>query len=100
MKLFRLLICLIYFATVATAFFCTPCAHAFNSDDALSSLLVTSWSKRDGLPHALVRTSLQDSDGYLWIGTQSGLSRFDGRKFVIVIKHFKVQYATTACVAL
>jgi ligand-binding sensor domain-containing protein len=97
MKLLRPLIHLIYLVITVSAFFCASYAHALNSDNALSSLLVTSWSKRDGLPHALVRTSLQDSDGYLWIGTQSGLSRFDGRKFVTVMKHFKAQYATTAC---
>ena len=33
----------------------------------------------DGLPGNWVRAFLQDERGYLWIGTEAGLSRFDGR---------------------
>src|SRR5882762_2251465 len=35
-----------------------------------------------GLPQNTVRTILQTRDGYLWFGTQDGLVRFDGVKFV------------------
>ena len=36
----------------------------------------------DGLPHSQVRALLQDSRGYLWVGTLGGgLGRFDGRNF-------------------
>ena len=31
-----------------------------------------------GLPHELVQAMLQDQQGFIWIGTQSGLARFDG----------------------
>ena len=31
-----------------------------------------------GLPHAVGMTMAQDGDGYIWIGTQSGLARWDG----------------------
>lgn len=43
------------------------------------------WTVADGLPQNSVRCLLQSRDGYLWIGTRHGLSRFDGihfRKFV------------------
>jgi signal transduction histidine kinase len=33
----------------------------------------------DGLAGQQVRSFLEDSRGYIWIGTQTGLSRFDGR---------------------
>jgi len=36
----------------------------------------------DGLSQSTVRTIFQDSDGFLWFGTQGGLDRYDGRSFV------------------
>lgn len=40
-----------------------------------------SWSLEDGLPYGNVNCLLQSADGYLWIGTTAGLSRFDGIEF-------------------
>ncbi|MBK5277624.1 MAG: hypothetical protein JJE09_02055 [Bacteroidia bacterium] len=38
----------------------------------------------DGLPQSQVNVILEDSNGYLWIGTQGGgLARFDGREFKV-----------------
>lgn len=34
-----------------------------------------------GLPHSNVYSMMQDSRGYLWAGTEGGLSRFDGINF-------------------
>ena len=34
----------------------------------------------DGLPQATVMTTLQDSQGFVWFGTESGLVRYDGRE--------------------
>lgn len=39
------------------------------------------YTNRDGLPQTQVLALLQDSDGYMWIGTYGGLSRFNGRDF-------------------
>ena len=39
------------------------------------------YSNRDGLPQTQGLALLQDSAGYLWIGTYGGLSRFNGREF-------------------
>lgn len=36
-----------------------------------------------GLPHNSVRSILQDSQGFLWIGTLDGLARYDGYRFKI-----------------
>ena len=40
------------------------------------------YSIEDGLPQSQVTDILQDRFGYLWIGTETGLSRFDGIQFV------------------
>ena len=40
-----------------------------------------SWQVRDGLPSVEVQSLLQTADGYLWITTRNGLSRFDGYHF-------------------
>ncbi len=37
--------------------------------------------EKDGLPSPIVCCIYQDSRGYLWIGTDKGLSRFDGVEF-------------------
>lgn len=42
------------------------------------------WQTHDGLPSNSVRALAQSSDGYLWVGTQQGLARFDGLRFAIV----------------
>ncbi|GBC85319.1 Sensor histidine kinase LiaS [bacterium HR11] len=40
------------------------------------------YTARDGLPRNTVRTVYQDRQGFLWLGTPSGLSRYDGATFV------------------
>ncbi|HYL99942.1 MAG TPA: sigma 54-interacting transcriptional regulator, partial [Blastocatellia bacterium] len=44
---------------------------------------LTSWGTDDGLPQNTVSSILQTSDGYLWVGTNDGLARFDGIKFTV-----------------
>ncbi len=40
-----------------------------------------SWRQPEGLPQDTVITLLQTRDGYIWVGTRGGLSRFDGVRF-------------------
>ncbi len=37
----------------------------------------------DGLPQNTVTAVVQTQDGYLWVGTYSGLARFDGLRFTV-----------------
>ncbi len=37
----------------------------------------------DGLSQSFVYAMVQDRDGFMWLGTQEGLNRFDGRNFRI-----------------
>jgi signal transduction histidine kinase/ligand-binding sensor domain-containing protein/CheY-like chemotaxis protein len=41
------------------------------------------WHTVDGLPQDSVRAIAQTRDGYLWLGTQAGLARFDGEHFTV-----------------
>ena len=41
------------------------------------------WREPQGLPHARVRAVTQTRDGYIWLGTGSGLARFDGVSFTV-----------------
>jgi PAS domain S-box-containing protein len=48
---------------------------------ALTQYAVDRWDDRQGLPQNSVQALAQTRDGYLWLGTQSGLVRFDGMRF-------------------
>ena len=39
------------------------------------------WNRQNGLPFNRISAITQTSDGYLWMGTQNGLVRFDGIDF-------------------
>ena len=43
--------------------------------------LIETWDTSSSLPHNTVRSLAQTRDGYLWIGTENGLARFDGVRF-------------------
>jgi sugar lactone lactonase YvrE len=49
-----------------------------------SELPVTfrSWQREQGLPQNYVRALAQTRDGYLWVGSDDGVTRFDGVRFV------------------
>jgi len=40
-----------------------------------------SWQREQGLPENFVRALAQTRDGYLWVGSDDGVSRFDGVSF-------------------
>ncbi len=41
------------------------------------------WRDKEGLPQNSVQAIAQTRDGYIWVGTQEGLARFDGISFTI-----------------
>jgi ligand-binding sensor domain-containing protein/signal transduction histidine kinase len=41
------------------------------------------WQVEDGLPQNTVKVIRQTRDGYLWLGTEEGLVRFDGVRFAV-----------------
>ena len=66
---------------LALALLCTA-ATALDPSRQISQYAHTAWRIQDGdfsgTPHAITQTT----DGYLWIGTEAGLVRFDGVRFV------------------
>ncbi|WP_394778889.1 two-component regulator propeller domain-containing protein [Undibacterium sp.] len=68
-------------SVVLSAFACLP-AHAAKPvpEAPPINLQHTSWTVRDGAP-AVVLTMAQTTDGWLWLGSSSGLFRFDGVRF-------------------
>ncbi len=65
------------FASVGTA------ARAIEPEDIPMSddYIVRTWEMDDGLPSNRIYDIAQTPDGYLWLGTQGGLVRFDGVHF-------------------
>lgn len=57
-------------------------ARAETSGPGLDDYFVTTWSEKDGLPAGGIRSLEQVEEGALWLGTETGLVRFDGIKFV------------------
>ena len=50
---------------------------------SVTDYTLTSWTQYEGLPAARVWAITQDRDGYIWIGTDAGLVRFDGVDFLV-----------------
>src|SRR6185503_2828589 len=57
-------------------------AFALNPELNISQYGHTSWKIRDGAFKGEIRAITQTPDGYLWLGTEFGLVRFDGIRFV------------------
>ena len=60
--------------------------HTAAADFKLNSRHVTT---ADGLSGNTINELLQDRDGYIWLATNNGLSRFDG--------YHSVNYSSLAC---
>jgi ligand-binding sensor domain-containing protein len=61
--------------------------------------LIDIWDTDRGLPTSSVTSMAQTPEGYLWVGTQNGLLRFDGLRFVAfdpdntaALKHARVEH--------
>ncbi|HWS96887.1 MAG TPA: two-component regulator propeller domain-containing protein, partial [Candidatus Methylomirabilis sp.] len=54
------------------------CAAALDPSLDISQYAHTSWKIRDGFTKGVIFSIAQTPDGYLWLGTEFGLYRFDG----------------------
>jgi ligand-binding sensor domain-containing protein/signal transduction histidine kinase len=64
------------------ALVCGSSLFALDSTRAVTTYVHDVWDIDRGLPQNSVTTILQTRAGYLWIGTQQGLVRYDGARFV------------------
>jgi signal transduction histidine kinase/ligand-binding sensor domain-containing protein/CheY-like chemotaxis protein/HPt (histidine-containing phosphotransfer) domain-containing protein len=80
-------------------------AHALDPSLKLSQYVLDNWQILQGLPQNSAQAIARTPDGYLWVGTQEGLARFDGVRFVVFDhvnepaipdKHISVLYVDTA----
>lgn len=55
--------------------------YALEPTTPLGQYVLNHWDNRSGLPQNAVTAIAQTTEGYLWIGTQVGLARFDGVRF-------------------
>jgi signal transduction histidine kinase/ligand-binding sensor domain-containing protein/CheY-like chemotaxis protein/HPt (histidine-containing phosphotransfer) domain-containing protein len=58
-------------------------AHALDPSLQLTQFGIDNWQIPDGLPQSSAQAVARTPDGYLWIGTQEGLARFDGIHFTV-----------------
>jgi ligand-binding sensor domain-containing protein len=64
-------------------FFAFSPLAALDPKKAPGEYILKSWNEEDGLPHQLVLALCETRDGYIWLGTQGGLARFDGLRFTV-----------------
>src|SRR5580693_6175375 len=55
-----------------------PCAFALNPALDVSQYAHAAWKVGENLPQGAIESIAQTPDGYLWLGTEFGLLRFDG----------------------
>ncbi|HZC65413.1 MAG TPA: two-component regulator propeller domain-containing protein [Candidatus Dormibacteraeota bacterium] len=55
-------------------------AFALDPQKSITQFVHTAWTEKDGAPANIVAIT-QTNDGYLWLGTWTGLFSFDGIRF-------------------
>ena len=58
-------------------------AQALSEARRFGDFAIDNWTVADGLPQVAVQAIEQDGDGYVWVGTQAAVARFDGVRFEI-----------------
>jgi signal transduction histidine kinase/ligand-binding sensor domain-containing protein len=69
-----------YFLLTVVVWLVAP-LKALDPNHTLTQYVHRIWQVQQGLPDASIYSILQTRDGYLWLGTQSGVVRFDGVRF-------------------
>ena len=73
-------------AAIAVMFAAQP-GYSLEPTTPLANLNRQSWGMENGLPQNTVQALAQTSDGFLWLGTEVGLVRFDGVGFTLIDEH-------------
>ena len=65
------------------ALICPGSLFAITTPTASPAFGHQTWQTENGLPQNSVHAILQTHDGYIWLGTEGGLARFDGIRFTV-----------------
>ena len=71
------------FACAATVLPMVRAALAVEPLTPLANLGRQAWVMENGLPQNTVQALVQTKDGFVWLGTEAGLVRFDGISFQV-----------------
>ena len=61
-----------------------PALRALDPEKSVFQFNCENWTRQTGLPAEKISSIAQTKDGFLWLGTQNGLVRFDGLEFKTV----------------
>lgn len=70
-----------WLACVYAFFSICQVSYGLDPNHQLTQYLHRVWQAQEGLPGTSITFIRQTSDGYLWVGTQDGVVRFDGVRF-------------------
>ncbi len=74
---------------MALLFAYTGWASALEPTTPLANYGRQTWVMENGLPQNTVQALAQTRDGFVWLGTEAGLVRFDGNSFVVFDQNSK-----------
>jgi signal transduction histidine kinase/ligand-binding sensor domain-containing protein len=72
---------IVWFAAAASLLGGARSAAALEPSTSLANYGKQAWAMENGLPQNTVQALAQTKDGFLWLGTEAGLVRFDGVEF-------------------
>lgn len=58
-------------------------AYGLDPKKKFSQYIHVSWTVNDGLPQDTIKAICQTQDGFIWLGTEEGVVRFDGINFKV-----------------
>jgi signal transduction histidine kinase/ligand-binding sensor domain-containing protein/CheY-like chemotaxis protein/HPt (histidine-containing phosphotransfer) domain-containing protein len=72
-------------AVLALMLLWSTSVYALEPTFGASQFVLDNWQSAQGLPEASIQALARTSDGYLWVGTEDGMARFDGMRFTVFV---------------